>query len=221
MTQEKLGRLLSLISHEIRGPLGVMRGYMRLLDQQGDRLSEHHRQAVAASLKAGERATEVLNQLSTLARLHRDSAPLSLRRTSLEPLLRSAVHSVTMPAAPLVTVHVGDIPDVAVMADEPLLRDAIAALTSAVVRAQAVDNRVYLLAREESQDAEQGVILTITAMEAISGTHEDCAVDLLRGGLGLDLPIASFIIDAHRGEVLERRAQNRLTGYLLWLPTGA
>ena len=198
-----------------------MRGYMRLLDQQADRLSEHHRQAVAASLKAGERATEVLNQLSTLARLHHDNAPLSLRRTSLEPLLRSAVHSVAMPAAPLVTVHVGDTPEVAVMADEPLLRDAIAALTSAVVRAQAVDNRVYLLAREESRDAEQGVIVTITAMEAISGTHEDCAVDLLRGGLGLDLPIASFIIDAHRGEVLERRAQNRLTGYLLWLPTGA
>lgn len=194
---------------------------MRLLEQQTDNLSDRQRQAVAASLKAGDRATEVLNQLSTLARLHRGDAPLSLARTPLEPVLRSAVQGVTMPPAPMVTVHVGDTPDVALMADGALLRDAIAALTGAVVRAQASDNRVYLLAREEPRDNEPGVIVTITAMEAISGTHEDRALDLLRGGLGLDLPIASCIIDAHRGDVVERRAQNRLTGYVLWLPTGA
>jgi nitrogen-specific signal transduction histidine kinase len=35
------------------------------------------------------------------------------------------------------------------------------------------------------------------------------------------LPIASFILDAHRGHVLERRSENRLTGFTIWLPAGA
>ena len=221
LTPYELGRLLSLISHEVRAPLGVMRGYARLLDQKAGELSEQHRQAITASLRAGERATEILNQLSVLARLHRGEVTLSTKRTSLEPLLRSAVHAVVMPPEPIVTVHVGDTPEVWMMVDEDLLRTAITTLTRAVVKAQAVDSRVYLLAREEARDGERGVITTITAMEAVDGTHEDGPLDLLRGGLGLDLPIASFIIDAHRGQVLERRAQNRLTGFTLWLPIGS
>ena len=221
MIPEELGRLLSLISHEVRAPIGVMRGYLRLLEQQGSELTEPHRAAIAASLRAGDRATEILQQLSVLARLHRGEATLSTARTALEPLLRAAVHAVVMPAEPIITIHVGETPDAWMMADEALLRTAIASLIGAVVKAQAADNRVYLLSREEANDGEQGVTVTITAMEAISGTHEDRPVDMLRGGLGLELPIASFILDAHRGHVLERRSENRLTGFTIWLPAGA
>jgi signal transduction histidine kinase len=218
MRSADVGQLLSLISHEVRAPLGVMRGYMRMLEQHSNGLSDRHRQAVAAALKAGERAAEVLNQVSALARLQRHEITLSLAQTPLTPLLREAVHHVVMPAEPVVTVHVGDIPDVAVMADGDLLRGAIAGLTTAAVRAQAVDTRVYLLGREEPRDGERGIVLTITAMEPLTATHTDGPLDLSRGGLGLELPIAAFLIDAHRGQVLERREQDRFVGVVTWLP---
>lgn len=195
-----------------------MRGYMRLLDQQGGELSDQHRHAVTASLRAGDRATAILNQLSVLARLHRGEVALSLGHVALEPLLRSAVNAVVMPPEPIITVHVGETPAVTLMADEELIRRALTALTGAVVRAQATDNRVYLLSREEKQDGERGVTITITAMEAVSGTHEDRLLDLSRGGLGLDLPIAAFIVDAHRGDLRERRADTRFVGVVIWLP---
>lgn len=217
MTHEELGRLLSLISHEVRAPLGVMRGYMRLLDQHGN-LIEQHQQAVANAMKASDRATEILNQLSALAKLHRGEVTLSLEQTPLEPLLRGSVEAVIVPHDPVITLHVGDTPDVMLMADRDLLRGAIAGLTTAVVRAQAVDNRVFLLAREEPRDGERGIMLTITAMEALSATHQDRPLDLLRGGLGLELPIAAFIIDAHRGELWERRDDARFVGVVVWLP---
>ena len=215
---QELGRLLSLISHEVRAPLGVMRGYMRLLEQQGTELSEPHRHAVTAALKAAERATVILGQVSALARLHRGEIALSLKHTPLEPLLRSAASAVNMPPEPVVTLHVGQIPDLTLMADDDLLRAAVAGLTASVVRAQAVDNRVFLLAREGTHEGARGVTITITATEAVTATHVDGPLDLLRGGLGLELPIATFVIDAHRGHVLERREQDRFVGVVVWLP---
>jgi signal transduction histidine kinase len=215
---QELGRLLSLISHEVRAPLGVIRGYLRLLEQQGTELTPLHRQAVAAALKAGERATEILNQVSALARLHRGEATLSMTHTALEPLLRAAVHDVAMPPEPVVTVHVAETPDVAIAADAAMLRSAIAGLTTAVVRAQAVDARVYLVSREEARDGERGIVLTITAAEPVTAAHVDRPLDIARGGLGLELPLAVFLIDAHRGRVVERQHDNRFVGVVVWLP---
>src|SRR5690606_2842496 len=149
---QDVSRLLSLVSHEVRAPLGVVRGYLRLLEQRGADLQEAHRHAVAAALKACDRAADILGQVSTLAQLHRRDTPLSLRPTPLEPLLRSAIHNVSMPPDPIVTVHVEAIREIAVAADPDLLRGAVAGLTSAVVRAQTTDCRVFLQARAEEHD---------------------------------------------------------------------
>jgi signal transduction histidine kinase len=218
MNHEQLGRLLSLISHEVRAPLGVMRGYMRLLEQQSRDLPETHRHAVTAALKASDRAADILGQVSALARLQRDEVAAALKPTAVEPLLRAAVQAVSMPPEPIVTVHVGEIAALSITADEPLLRIALAGLTSAVVRAQATDCRIFLLAKAETRDGRPGVRLTITATECESATARELPLDITRGGLGLDLPIAAFIIAAHDGLVLERHEDNRIAGIVVWVP---
>jgi two-component system sensor histidine kinase ArlS len=219
MNHEQLGRLLSLISHEVRAPLGVIRGYMRLLEQQSHSLPESHRHAVSAALKASDRATDILGQVSSLARLQRNEMTPVLRPTPVEPLLRAAVHAVSMPPEPIVTVHVAEGPALSVAGDEDLLRIAIAGLTSAVVRAQAADCRVYLLARNEPRAGRPGVRLTIGTTETEKdGAQVEAAIDIMRGGLGLDLPIAAFIVAAHDGEVSERHEDDRFAGISVWLP---
>ncbi|HUE89367.1 MAG TPA: histidine kinase dimerization/phospho-acceptor domain-containing protein [Vicinamibacterales bacterium] len=218
MNHDELGRLLSLVSHEVRAPLGVMRGYLRLLEQQGTELSEQHRHAVTAALKASERAADLLGQVSALAGLQRGDVATALKPTPLEPLLRSAVHAVSMPPEPIVTVHVGDPPAVMVAADEELLRVAFAGLTSAVVRAQAADCRVFLLTRVDARNQRPGVTLTIVTTETESGAAEEVPLDVMRSGLGLDLPIAAYVIAAHHGWVCERREQDRFAGISAWVP---
>ena len=218
MDHEQLGRLLSLISHEVRAPLGVMRGYLRLLEQQGHDLSEPHRHAVSAALKASDRAADILGQVSALARLQREEVSSVLKPTPIEPLLRAAVHAVSMPPEPIVTVHVGDTPALSIAADEDLLRIAIAGLTSAVVRAQAADCRVFLLTRADTRNDRPGVTLTIATTDIERTGAREVPLDTMRGGLGLDLPIAAFIIAAHHGSVFERREDNRFAGITAWVP---
>jgi two-component system sensor histidine kinase ArlS len=218
MTHEQLGQLLSLISHEVRAPLGVMRGYLRLLEQQRHDLSEPHRHAVTAALKASDRAADILGQVSALARLQRNEGAAALKPTPLEPLLRAAVHGVSMPPEPIVTVHVGDTPALSIVGDDDLLRVAIAGLTSAVVRAQATDCRVFLLTREETRDGQPGVLLTIATTDVERSVAREAPLDIMRGGLGLDLPIAAFIIGAHHGVVFERHEDDRFAGISMWVP---
>lgn len=217
MDSEELGKLLSLISHEARAPLGVMRGYMRLLEQQGTELSEGHRHAVAAALKASERATDLLGQVSALARLQRGEVTAAVKATPIEPLLRAAIHHVSMPPEPIVTIHVGETP-LTVAADEELLRIAFTGLTSAVVRAQATDCRIFLLTREERRDGRAGARVTLSTAEGDGGEVEQSPLDVTRGGLGLDLPIAAFILAAHHGHVIEWRDRGRFAGIAAWVP---
>jgi two-component system sensor histidine kinase ArlS len=218
MNHEQLGRLLSLISHEVRAPLGVIRGYMRLLDQQSHSLSESHRHAVSAALKASDRATDILGQVSSLARLQRNDVTTVVKPTPVEPLLRAAVHAVSMPPEPIVTVHVADAPALSIAGDEELLRIALAGLTSAVVRAQAADCRVHLLTSDERRDDRPGVKLTIGTTETENDGAREVPLDIMRGGLGLDLPIAAFIVSAHHGQVCERHENDRFSGISVWLP---
>ena len=218
MNHEQLGRLLSLISHEVRAPLGVMRGYMRLLEQQSQALPDTHRHAVTAALKASDRAADILAQVSALARLQREEVAAALKPTAVESLLRAAVHAVSMPPEPIVTVHVGETAALSMTADEQLMRSALAGLTSAVVRAQATDCRVFLRARPETRAGRPGVMLTIAPTESESASAREVPLDITRGGLGLDLPIAAFIIDAHGGLVFERHETNRFAGIIVWMP---
>jgi signal transduction histidine kinase len=218
---QDVGRLLSLISHEVRAPLGVVRGYLRLLEQHAGGWSEQQRHAVAAALKASDRATEILNQVSTLARLHRAEPALSNVPTPLAPLVRAAISDVTLPREPTVAIRIGDIPDMAVVADAALLKGAIAALTTAVVKAQAVDATVQVRAEEQHDDDQQGVLVTISVLDAPRPSPAGAPLDLSRGGLGLELAIAAFVIELHQGVAREQRLGPLLTGMELWLPLRA
>ena len=214
----EIARLLSLISHEIRGPLGVVRGYLRLLEQQGSALSDTHLQAVAAALKASDRVTELLGQVSTLARLERDAGGLNLTPVPLLQLLEPAQRAVSLSRAPRMTLERDDSADVAVRADAPLLRAALTALMAALIRAQTTDEDVHLLTRERDEDGRRGIALTISVMPPGDEAPIEEPLDVSRGGLGLDLPLATVVVGAHGGTIREHRSRGRLLGVVVWLP---
>lgn len=217
LTSEQLASLLSLISHEVRGPVGVMRGYLRMIEQQGDNLTDFQRSAVAAGLRAGQRAEDILGQLSALARLERGEGVPALTAVPIGPFLQSVAADLPVPTDPVVTVHVADTPAVSIRADQEMAGLALRGIATAVVRAQAGDANVYLLTQEDPQ--RPGTVkITIKAMEAASDGQVERPLDLSRGGLGLDLPLAAFIVESHNGRVVERRIGSRLTAMVVWWP---
>ena len=215
----ELGQMLSLLSHELRSPLGVMRGYLRLLDQQPTALSATHREAVAAALRASERCLELLAQASALAQIWRQEAPIArmpLALTAVLAPLAQAVHATTDQRLP---VAVAPSPELQVSGDSRLLRTALSSLVVSVHRAQPEPLTVDVSASAERRDERDGVAILIAPRGDTAGAGADAPLDLRRGGLGLELPMAAAIIEAHGGSVHERRAPNARMSVVVWFPT--
>jgi signal transduction histidine kinase len=217
----ELASLLSLISHEVRSPLGVVRGYLRMLNQRRGDLSDHHQQLVTAALKASERAAELLAQVSTLAQLHRAEMPFDFKPVPLGPVVEATVSGTVLPTEPIVNVRVGRIEALEVVADTGLLQSALTSVLSSLVRAQGRETTIDISAAREPRDAEDGVTIRMAADNETGVQASKVPLDLGRGGLGLELPIAAAIIQAHCGHVDEVRTASGYAGVVVWLPTEA
>ncbi len=218
MDSDEVARLLSLVSHELRSPLGVVRGYLRLLEQQGSDLSEQHRHAVAAALNASSRLAELLAQVSALADFERKATKLDLTTVAVDDLLRAASDAVPLPDDRCIRLQLAAMPSVAVVADRALLQAALIGLMSAVVRAQPKDTAVVVSARTSRANGRDGVTVEIATPEPAARETTEGALDIGRGGLGLGLPIAAALVDAHHGHIRERRDGSRTAGMIVWLP---
>lgn len=218
MSSDDASRVLSLLSHELRGPLGVIRGYLRLLEQTGPDLSDRHRQAVTAALKASDRAADLLTQVSMLAQLQRRETPFDFKPVAFKDVLRAVLDGMHVPDDPVVRLEMSAVPSARISADEALLRGALTTLVSAVVRAQAAETVLKMAVEEHTRDGVNGVSMTI-ATDTPRETLSERAIDIGRGGLGLGLPIAQHLIATHQGDVRELRNDERYAGVVVWLPT--
>ena len=211
------GRLLSLLSHELRSPLGVIRGYLRMLDSPGSALSNQQRNAVAGALKAADHLAHLLSQASYLAQLRRGDTPLDLVRVDVARVVEAAVQAVRAAPDLNVSCDVGEILGTHVVTNHDRMRDAFAFLIAAVAKAQMTPKVLAVTGHRTKLEQRDGVRLRIEAPGVASQATEG-VFDTTRGGLGLDLPIAENVIASHGGRVSELTASGRCVGMIVWLP---
>jgi signal transduction histidine kinase len=211
-------RVLSLLSHELRGPLGVIRGYLRLIDQSGGDLPEKLRQAVAGALRASDRMADVLDEASVLAHLRLGGISLEPRRVALSTVVYAAIQAASLPEESRVDLDAAALPAVTLDADEPRLRSALATLITTVARAQTNQVAVEIQATRTRLGRQPAVRLRI-APRTLSGVDAtEVELNTGRGGLGLALPIAACVIERHGGRVRELRHGDRPAGIAVALP---
>ena len=216
MDLEAVSRLLSLTSHELRSPLGVIRGYLKFLEQQHQGLSDQHRQVIASSLKATDRMIEILGEVSALAHLQRAETPIDTKPTTLEALADAVIDDLSRDGAN--SLRRGVLPDGQVLADLALLTPALATLAAAVSAARPREADLTISAHLASVDTAPLVRIDIAGTSVLSTSLTETPLNLLRGGLGLRLPLAAAVIDVHGGRVKELQESGRLAGMAAWLP---
>lgn len=208
MADLALPTLLALASHELRGPTGVVRGYVRMLDQDGT-LGERPRRILGEVGRATDRLAALLDQMSELAHLQDGRLELVRRSRSLRAVLTQAAQSVVLPDQVEATITVRAPADVRMRLDEARLQAAIATLIITVARAQPGPAALELqLTRTRA-----GARIVLQPQDATGRKVVERPVDLSRGGTGLALPIADTVIRAHGGRLRERWAGSEWLGF--------
>jgi signal transduction histidine kinase len=216
MDTDAVSRLLSLTSHELRSPLGVIRGYLKWLEQQGATLPEQHRQVVIAAIKASDRLTDLLSELSALAQLQRGDIDVAREPLPLRSLVADTAAAFDDQPPGLVSLTASDLPDVRLTGDGALLQAALVSLATAVSLAQ--PRSAALVVRGHLETSGTPVLrLEIAAAGTARGVPE-VALNLMRGGLGLRLAMAAEIVAVHGGRIAEQHHDGRLSGMIVWLP---
>lgn len=210
MDVDAVSRLLSLTSHELRSPLGVIRGYLKLLEQRPESLTEPQKVAVGASLRATARMIEILAEVSAFAHLQRGDTAIKRQPTTLSDIVGAARGAGSASAPGEAT------PEGHVLADLSLLGPAVASTVAAVQAARPREAAVPFAIRIESGDLQP--FARIAVGREPDGPVTIVPVDILRGGLGLRLPLASIVVDAHGGRIEEVQQDGRMVAMLVWLP---
>lgn len=205
---------LSLLAHELRAPLGVVRGYLRLLDQGGG-LDERQQKAVDGGSAGGDRMAALLDQASELARLLRGETIVEGRPVDVASLLEAAAAAAVLPSDPPVSLDITAPLGLAISGDPIRLVRALGAIITALARTSATPTTIELSAAAHAEPLDR-----ISVRVAPPGSAGADAVEpnYGRGGQGLELVLAGAVIDAHDGRLEELQRDQRLHGFTVWLP---
>ena len=221
--------LLRLASHELRGPLTVIRGYMTMLAQGTlGELSADARRALAIALGKSDEANAIVDQLLETARLEEGRLTLRIERTDLRDLVGSATERLR----PLLSDrhHLGvDVPDVPVPVDvDPeRLRTVLGNLLDNAVKYSPAGGLIRCTVRD---DAEGGVVAVDVADEGIGIGADDMPRLFTRfgrlagaeyghiPGTGLGLHLSRELVRRHGGELTATSEPGLGTSFHLVLP---
>jgi two-component system, OmpR family, sensor kinase len=197
-------RLLALLAHEMRSPGAVVAGYLRML--KGPSTSDmpgREQKMIEEANRSCSRLLHIVHELSDFGELSGDG---DLKRTpiSLFTLCEDVVQTASDEGAD-VTFLVDDADrGVTVEGHEARLKQAVGALIASLVRERGtapVETRAFVL-REASPLA----LLTFGEPGTVENAayalkHQQMPFDRWRGGMGLSLPIAHRIVEAHAGSL--------------------
>jgi signal transduction histidine kinase len=225
MTHDLFPRAMSLAVHELRTPVTVVAGYLRmLLREQGGPLTEKQRKMLEEAERSCARIGALVGEMSELGKLEAGEAALGQQDFDLASLLAELASG----------MHEGDDRGVRIETrgtGQPVMVTGDRARLSAAIRAL-----MYAAARERG---EPGVIVVECTVlndavppSAVVAIGDDATVRALveaarttpppfdewRGGLGLALPVGRRVIERQGGALWSAAGSQPRAGSALRFP---
>lgn len=220
-----LPRAMSLAVHELRTPVTVVAGYLRmLLREQAGPLTDKQKRMLEEADRSCGRLGSLVSEMSEFGKL--ESRELALARQEFDVAevitqLATDMHEGSDRGVRLETRCAGPL---TVSGDRARLSAALSALMYSALRERGEPGTVIVeCGRQEGSPSWAIVAIGDEAtVSALARTTPDAAApfDEWRGGLGLALPVARRVIEAHGGALWSAEAGSSRGASALRLPLG-
>jgi two-component system CheB/CheR fusion protein len=207
---------IATVSHELRGPLNAMAGWVHVLEASNldDTMKARGLAALDRSVKA---QTRLIEDLLDMSRIMAGKLRLAHRFVQLADIVRAAVDTAT-PAAEAksitVSLHMSD--PAIVLGDPDRLQQVVWNLLSNAVKFTPRDGRIDVRVQRQNTSTQLQVTDTGQGIAAEFLPHifepfrqADSSPSRSQQGLGLGLAIARHLIESHGGTI---RAESRGPG---------
>src|SRR5215471_19074186 len=217
-----LGQLSAGLAHEIRNPLGVIKGSAEMLNQKLENAAELPRELAGYILSESNRLSSLVTQFLNFARpLHADLAP-----TDIAHVLDRALNDVAQfwKGAPVAVERQYDTDLPPVPLDEGLVEQAFINLVQNAYEAMdETGGTLRVWAQGKGQNDQPGIEVRISHTgpvipEELREEIFNPFVTTKKTGVGLGLSIVSKIVDGHNGTIHVENTPQGGASFTLFFP---
>jgi len=201
-------KVLSLSVHELRTPMTVVAGYIRmLLKEKAGALNDQQRHLLEEAEKSCGRLTALLAEVSELSTLEGGTATFNKHPADLHSVLRAAVDELPPLQDREMRIDLQVHGDAAPITGDPVkLAQACGAVIAAMRRELVTSDRLIVRARRAAGNGHSGHEVLIGDEASVRALESEPAAsgatfDEWRGGVGLSLMNARRILNLHGGGV--------------------
>lgn len=222
---EKQKQFISDASHELRTPISVIQGYVRMLERWGKKDPAVLDEAIEAISQESENMRRLFEQLLALAQADSGSALPESELFQLSTLIDDAVRDFRI-IAPSRNFTVNSTLNSQLYADRAAIQQLLRILLDNCVKYTHADGNITVEAYE--QDARTAIIIRDNGI----GIAEEDLPRIFdrfyrseksrtkeKGGTGLGLSIAKRIVDSHGGTITVESKSGQGTAVRILLPT--
>jgi light-regulated signal transduction histidine kinase (bacteriophytochrome) len=199
-------RLVSLSVHELRTPMTVVAGYIRMLlkDRAGP-VTDQQRRLLEEAEKSCGRLSALLVEMSDLANLEANTAPFNRAPVDLRVVLADTVAA--LPVLPDREIEVSlraDEGTARIVGDPLRLKVAFTSLLTALRRELVTSTELFVKERTGELDGRAASWIMIGDRETVAALEQAdpstmTPFDEWRGGSGLSVAVARRVINSHGG----------------------
>ena len=220
-----LPRAISLAVHELRTPVTVVSGYLRMvLKEQAGPLNDKQRHMLEEAERSCARINTLVSEMSDLGKLESKQITVASAPVDLAMLVSTVASNMHEGADRGIRIDTRGVDrPLMVSGDRVRLEAAIGALIHAALRERAEPGMLVVqCARVDDTDRKWAAVAIgdEPVVQALLENAQTAAssFDEWRGGLGLALPVGRRVIEAHGGALWSLPGDPRRAGSALRLP---
>lgn len=217
-------RFMGDAAHELKTPIAVLRARTDVALQRERSPGEYEETLHGISTEA-ERLGNLVENMLLLARIDAGQWPISKGKVFIDDILTDASESArVLGDNKNVTVHLADLDEVPVKGDATLLRQLFMILLDNAVKFTPAGGVVNIDARRNGKNTiitivDTGVGIPASALPHVFERFFRADPARSRGGAGLGLSIARWIVEIHRGRIEVTSVEGKGTIVKVTLPS--